>query len=346
MSNQTQMTKKRAYQVLEIHLPPDQPLPANISLAKIREQYKICALKYHPDKCKLHNANQRFQEIQDAYEYLKEYSNPEPKLYRSSGEENGDGYDYDYEDDDEDDDETPPDYKKMIGMYLSQFIRNICFDESETNPSLQHKLAKMVITKILGLCEKKATEYVRKIDAKTLSKIYEILLKYQDAFHLSPTWLETVAGILSEKIHGETCIILNPFLEDLQVDNLYKITENGKTYIVPLWHPELVYDSGNPCADVTVRCCPILPDNMEIDENNHVIVKVQYSAQDIWERNTNIPIEVPFGKTTVSFVPSSLRFTRKPQTIRLANMGISRINQTDMFDNTERADVVLVITLI
>jgi curved DNA-binding protein CbpA len=116
MSNQTQlpMTKKRAYQVLEIHLSPDQPLPANISLAKIREQYKICALKYHPDKCKLHNANQRFQEIQDAYEYLKEYSNPEPKSYRSSGEENGDGYDYDYENDDE----TPPDYKKMIGMYF------------------------------------------------------------------------------------------------------------------------------------------------------------------------------------------------------------------------------------
>jgi hypothetical protein len=84
---------------------------------------------------------------------------------------------------------------------------------------------------------------------------------------------------------------------------------------------------------------------MEIDENNHVIVKLQYSAQYIWERDTNIPIEVPFGKTTVSFAPSTLRFTRKPQTIRLANMGISRMNQTDMFDNTKRADVVLVITL-
>lgn len=338
------MTKKRAYQVLEIQL-PDQPIPANPSLAKIREQYKICALKYHPDKCKLYNANERFREIHEAYEYLKEYSNPEPKYNSPYGCCGGDNeYGYNSGDEDEDD-ETTLDYKKMIGMYLSKFIQNIWFDDNDE--SIQHKLAKLVITKILGLCEKKATEYVRRLDAKTLSKIYDILLKYQDAFHLSASWMETVAGILSEKIRGETCILLNPFLEDLQVDNLYKITENGKTYIVPLWHPELVYDSGeNGCVDFTVRCCPVLPDHMEIDENNNVIVKLQYSAQYIWERDTNKPIDVPFGKTTVSFLPSSLRFTRKPQTIRLIEQGISRINQTDMFDNTKRADIILVISIL
>ena len=319
--------------------------PENPSLAKIREQYKICALKYHPDKCKLYDANERFREVHDAYEYLKEYSNPEPNpkynskyTYDSFGDDE-DGYSsYD------DDDEQTPDYKKMIGAFLSKFIRNIWFEDGDK--SLQHKLAKLVITKILGLCEKKATEYVRRLDAKTLSNIYEILLKYQDAFHLSASWMETVAEILSEKINGETSILLNPFLEDLQLDNLYKITENGKTYIVPLWHPELVYDSGeNTCVDFTVRCCPVLPDHMEIDEHNNVIVKLQYSMKDLWERETNTQIEVPFGKTVVSFLPSSLRLSRKPQTIRLVEQGISRINQTDMFDNTKRADVVLVITI-
>lgn len=299
-------------------------------------------MKYHPDKCKLYNANERFQEIHNAYEYLKEHSTPEPnRKYNSGGFDEEDGYS---SWDDDDDDESTPDYKRMIGMFLSRFIRNIWFEDGDK--SLQHKLAKLVITKILGLCEKKATEYVRRLDAKTLSKIYEILLKYQDAFHLSQSWLETVAEILVEKTNGETCILLNPFLEDLQVDNLYKITENGKTYIVPLWHPELVYDSGVSNADLTVRCCPILPDHMDIDENNNVIVKLQYCMKDLWERDTNAPIEVPFGKTTVSFYPSSLRLSRKPQTIRLIEKGISRINQTDMFDNTKRADVVLVITIV
>jgi hypothetical protein len=342
------MTKKRAYQVLEIYqTQTDQPkIPANPSLAKIREQYKICALKYHPDKCKLYNANERFREVHEAYEYLKEHSNPEPK-YNYGADEDEDDEDVDsdvYDYDDDDDYETTPDYKKMIGAFLSKFIRNIWFEDGDK--SLQHKLAKLVITKILCLCEKKATEYVRRLDAKTLSNIYEILLKYQDAFHLSASWLETVAEILIEKINGETCILLNPFLEDLQVDNLYKITENGKTYIVPLWHPELVYDGENTCVDFTVRCCPVLPDHMEIDEHNNVIVKLQYSMKDLWERDTNVSVDVPFGKTTVSFLPSSLRLTRKPQTIRLVEQGISRINRTDMFDNTKRADVVLVITIV
>lgn len=294
----------------------------------------------------MYNANERFREILEAYEYLKEHSNtntnqePKSKSKYGDDDEDVDSDVYDYEDDD---DETIPDYKKMIGAFLSKFIRNIWFEDGDK--SLQHKLAKLVITKILGLCEKKATEYVRRLDAKTLSKIYEILLKYQDAFHLSVSWLETVAEILIEKINGETCILLNPFLEDLQVDNLYKITENGKTYIVPLWHPELVYDGENTCVDFTVRCCPILPDHMEIDEHNNVIVKLQYSMKDLWERDTNVSVEVSFGKTIVSFLPSTLRLTRKPQTIRLVEQGISRINRTDMFDNTKRADVILVITI-
>lgn len=299
-------------------------------------------MKYHPDKCKLYNANELFREVQTAYEYLKEYSNPEPRYNGSYEMDNEyDGYS---SCDDDDEYESLTDYKKLIGVYLSQFIRNIWCDEKDEN--LSHKLAKLVITKILGLCEQKATEYVRRLDGKTLSKIYDILIKYRDAFHLSKTWLDTVAEILSEKINGEKCVLLNPVLEDLQADNLYKITDNGKTYIVPLWHPELVYDSGIPSVDFTVRCCPILPEHMEIDENNHIIIRLQYSIQDLWARPPGAMVDVPFGKTVVSFAPSSLRLSRKPQTIRLVNMGISRINQTDMFDNTKRADVILVITLI
>ena len=284
----------------------------------------------------MYNANELFREIQTAYEYLKEYSNPEPENGYSSLDDD--------DDDDDDDDGKTPDYKKLIGMYLSRFIRKIWCDDN-TEQTLSHKLAKLVITKILGLCEQKATEYVRRLDGKTLSNIYEILVKYRDAFHLSATWLDTVAEILAEKINGETCILLNPVLEDLQADNLYKITEHGKTYIVPLWHPELVYDSGIPSVDFTVRCCPVLPEHMEIDENNNVIIRLQYSIQDLWARNPASMVDVPFGKTLVSFAMSSLRLTRNPQTIRLVNKGISRINQTDMFDNTKRADVLLVISL-
>jgi hypothetical protein len=87
--------------------------------------------------------------------------------------------------------------------------------------------------------------------------------------------------IINEKIKNDECIILNPTLEDLFESNLYKLKVNGFTYVVPLWHNELIYDSsGN---DVYVKCNPILPDNIEIDDKNNIYVKKEYDLQDIWK---------------------------------------------------------------
>ena len=36
----------------------------------IKKKYRIQALRYHPDKCKLDNANEIFLEVNEAYNYL------------------------------------------------------------------------------------------------------------------------------------------------------------------------------------------------------------------------------------------------------------------------------------
>ena len=315
------MNKKLAYHILEI---TETSLP--VSQNEIRDQYKLCALKYHPDKCKLPNATERFQDINDAYQYLKTHAT--------------ESIDYDIHDAFPDDDDIPMNthfntYKELFGVYISRFFQNICGTESK------ERLAKLAISKIVGLCEKKATEYVRRFDEETLSKIYEILFKYKDAFHISDQWLSVVNDILSEKRKDKTCVILNPFLEDLLADNLYKITENGQHYIVPLWHPELVYDCSG--SEFIVRCCPVLPEHMEIDDENNVYVHLEYTLHDLWNADS---ITVPFGNTQLSFEPKALNITRKPQTIGILGAGISRINQTDMFDNSLRTNVYLIITIV
>jgi hypothetical protein len=217
------------------------------------------------------------------------------------------------------------DYKSMIGAFISNLF-------------LSEDLCKLVVSKLVGLCEKRAIEYIQKIDRRTLTKIYDILLRNKDAFHISDRILESMNQLISEK--AGSCILLNPFLEDLVNDNLYKITENGQTFIVPLWHHELIYDNNG--ADLFVRCCPVLPDNMEIDEYNNIYIHLEYAIDEIWKKET---VVVPFGNKTVGFRPNQLALTHLPQTIILPREGLSRIHPTEMFDNTKRKDVVLIIRL-
>lgn len=269
------------------------------------------------------DATERFQEINDAYLFLKKIHDGET-IYA--------------EDDDDIDNEDEPSihtYKTMISMYLSRFFRNVC------DTDIKQRIAKMAISKILGLCEKKATEYVRRLDITTLSKIYEILVQYKEAFHVSEHLLSVVRDILSEKAGDNTCILLNPFLEDLQADNLYKITEGGQTYIVPLWHQELVYDCSG--SDLMVRCCPVLPEHMEIDEDNDIRVYLEYTLTELWGKET---VSVPFGNTSLEFYPKSLYISEYSQTIYFRGAGVSRVNRTNMFENSRRSDVYLIITII
>ena len=305
----TNMTKERAYEILQL-------TGKNATTDEIRIQYRLGVLKYHPDKNSDVNAKDKFHEIQHAYEYLTK----QPHIFT------------DINNDEEYDEDTTMDYKTMIGSFISKLF--FC---KEPDTDFKMKMYKLIVSKILGLCEQKALKYIEKIDNTTLEKIYEILQKYRDACHISDAIMNKIEEILSKT---RECVLLNPFLEDLLDDNLYKITENGQTFIVPLWHYELVYD--NSGVDFVVRCCPVVPENMEIDEHNNIYIHLSYKLTELWGKET---ILVSFGNRTLSFLTSHLYLTSLPQTIRLRSMGISHIHKTDLFDNKVRKDVILVIKI-
>jgi curved DNA-binding protein CbpA len=300
------MNYKKACNVLNIKE------KSNYDYGEIKKQYKIMALMYHPDKNPSEDASAKFQEVHSAYEYLMDYNNE-------------DTYD-------SDEDKKSVD-KGSYKWVLFSFIKNVL--KTETGNYLFYT----ILERISNMCEKNALETLEKLENSLLIKIYELIKKYEYAFHFKEGFIEKIEDIIKSKVQRDECIILNPTLDDLFENNLYGLTVNNRKYIVPLWHHELVYD--NSGCNLYIKCNPILPENIEIDDVNNIRVKVKYNIDDLWEKDE---INVYIGRHTVAVCPKLLKM-KQTQTIVLKEQGISKINTNNVYDVTKRSDVYLHFTI-
>jgi hypothetical protein len=279
------------------------------SLDLIKKNYRIRILKYHPDKNPSPEAADQFRETKAAYDFLN-----------ASGFDNGST--------------TVPSYESVLKSFLSSVFSS----DTTGSPGFSNNLGLLVMMRLLRFCGTALIAYLRKIDRTLLQKIYDILHLYQDAFHLPPSFLSSIKDILAE--HDEECIVLHPSLEDLLLENIYKLKHGNETFLVPLWHQDMVYDSLG--KDLHVNCFPILPDHMELDEWNNLYVHVDYTVGEIW----GCPmVEVEVGSRIYNFDPSLLRLTCAPQEIKCDDRGISAINVDDPFDVSKKQHVFLIVHL-
>lgn len=291
-----------------LDLSPDQ----EIKPEDIKRQYRRKALQFHPDKNTSENAADEFRNIRESYEYLMENGG---FLDQNEGDDINAGY------------------QNVLFSFLGPILKSDMFQE------IKSKAFFIIIDKITSKCESKALDVLDKMDKKILAKIYDILCSYKDAFHITEDFLHKVEEILKRKTQNDECIILNPFLDDLFENNLYKLVENGEKYVIPLWHHELVYD--NKGADLYVKCIPILPDNMEIDEYNNIHVNAKCSVNELWLLDY---IEIDLGKQKIKMPRRQIKMTEQ-QTIIMAGMGISKINVNDIYDISKKADVYVNLTI-
>jgi curved DNA-binding protein CbpA len=291
--------------------------PSEITIDVLKRHYKMKALQYHPDKNREPNAAAKFQEIHDAYEYLMKYQGFYKKDNNNIDEENDQGNDR----------------KSGYQWVLMSFLKNIL--KEETRSSLYYT----ILNRIASTCEKTALETLSKLEKTTLFKTYEILIKYKESLHFSDAFISSIEELIKEKIKGDECIILNPTIDDLIENNLYKLTINDKIYIIPLWHHELIYDLS--CNDLIVNCNPILPENIEIDENNNLHMRVTFNITDIWNKPF---IDISIGRHIFSVPPSTFKLIEK-QIILFPKQGISKMNSQDIYDVSKKTDIYLNITL-
>ena len=305
------MNKTKAYNCLDLDINNQ-----NITVDDIKRQYRLKALTYHPDKNSSPDATTRFQEIREAYEYV---------LKREGH--------VDYTDDDNINVDL---YSSNDGSYRSifmLFMKKIL--ENDSNQTAFYS----IINRITNLCEDKAIEMLKQLDKTVLIKTHILLEKYKTAFHITETLIDKIAMLIQNKNENDECILLNPTLGDLYENNLYKLNVNSETYIIPLWHHELVYECRE--NDLYVNCIPDLPNNIDIDENNNIHIYVDYNIHDIWNRPL---VHVNCHTESFPINVSSLKMVEN-QTILFANKGITKINTKDIYDITSNGDVYIHIKL-
>jgi len=304
------MDIQKAFEILEIN-------SVDISLEKLKKKYHKLALKYHPDK----NGNtieskEKFQKINDAYFYVK--SEIENDATGSSSNASNASNTYNTF--------NSFSYANILNM----FMENIFKEDAST---IDKTLFNNIIHIILNGCTQISLKLFETMDKERSIEIYSFLSKYKNILYISQDIINSIRDIIKEKYKNDEVYILNPSIDDLLDDNIYKLKIGDSTYFVPLWNSEVYFD-GSGC-DIIVKCVPELPTNITIDDNNILYVDLEIPFNvDLFDKET---IEFQLGKKTYHINHTKLKLKRN-QTYFIPNEGVLISEIHDFLDNITNRD--------
>ena len=298
------MDLHEAYNALEIDINS-----TSVTLDYIKKQYRKMALRSHPDKNgNTSESNERFKKINESYNYLKNL----------------------YENIDENIDENNF-QSSLYTDILKTFIKT----------SFEGNISK-IVSKIIDAGKKISVNLFDELDRDTALHIYSFLSTNRSTLHLSQEILDIVREIVVKKYDNVEIYKLNPSINDLINNNLYKLSINNDILFVPLWHNESYFDSSG--CEIMVICEPELPPNINIDDDNNIwteiIIHVN-SLTDLISNNASIPIKI--GNKELSILVSDLHI-KKEQFYRIKAQGLSKI-KPNIYDVSEKSDIIVKVIL-
>jgi hypothetical protein len=289
---------------------------SNVTKDYLKKKYHKLSLKWHPDKNteNIVESTKKFQEINDSYVYL----------LKNLFNENSNTF-------------TPITTTENVYLYrvmLVGFLKLIITGEYLLNIVQEILLNSNILT----------TSIFDNIDVRTAIDLYNLLCKYREVFHINNDVLSYISLLIKEKYKNDKIIILRASLDDLWQNNIYKLNFNGEYYLVPLWHNELYFEKNN----VIILCNPSLPDDISIDENNNIIIDVKINIKnelsELMIGNENYKI-VSIGCQNFA-IPLNKLLLKKYQIYKFKGQGISRIIENDIYNTSNKSDVIMRIYLV
>ena len=90
--------------------------------------------------------------------------------------------------------------------------------------------------------------------------------------------------------------------------------------------------------EIIVKCIPELPDNITIDENNNLLVRIDIPFTKDLLNNTYI--EVHIGKHVV-YIQTNMLLLKKNQLMMFKYQGISKIDENDIYCVKKKSDIIV-----
>lgn len=326
MRSNEEIIKIKTYQNV-LGLLPDKKYTVN----DLKKKYRIAALKHHPDKH--FNSNEstaKFKEINEAYLYLHGVYSTETET----------AFNHSHSNDNEFDNENEC-YSKLFSKFVNSLMNKL----SKTQIAGLH----IVIQILMNKCTTLTSSVFNNMDCESLMFIHDLIIKYSTILEIGADRLKIIHELIKKKLQEHDVIIIQPTISELFSENNIQIIEHeNKIYYVPLWHTELYYELNNGIdkkkqRELVVKCIPSLPEHIYIDEINNIYIHVRTRVENVFNQ-TKITIMVT---ESISFdIPVKTLEFKTHQTIILKHCGIPMINTENMYDVSEKMNIVVHLEII
>ena len=271
-----------------------------MTVDQLKKKYHIMALKYHPDKNKEEDAKDKFQKIQEAYTFLLENNDTKNKSI-----------------------DINISYIKLMEEYI-----NNLYPEDKT---VQKVVLLFINKSFIGLFQ----TLIDNINKDILLKTYSILKEHNNILNIGEDIYEKLHSAIKKKYENENVIIINPSITDLLSQNIYILEHNNNKYYIPLWHHELHYDK------FIVKCIPDFiwksNSNYTLDHENNIHYNLQVEFKKTLLTEQNIVTEIHDKQF---YIPLDKIKIKQKQVYIFKGQGIPRVNERDIYDNSNISDVV------
>jgi hypothetical protein len=171
-------------------------------------------------------------------------------------------------------------------------------------------------------------------------EVYDFLSTHKDIFSVTDEILVNMKATIEKKMTKDNIFILNPRLEDMINDTIYKLEIDKRIFYIPLWHNELCYDASG--KDIIVKCTPELKKGITMDNENNLyyvhheeIGKVLHAGKLTFELGGKV-FEIPARELKI--VPTQLYI--------FYGRGIACVNDDNIYNIKKRGNIYVEVNLI